>query len=88
MRLKPFEFQNWIIDRINGIQANRRSGDMGIDGWTFVLKHPAQIKQSQRIGRNVVDNCETAIRRARHDRGYIIAFSFGKGAREEVARTP
>ena len=84
--LKPFEFQNWVVDRINGIQANRKSGDMGIDGWTFMLHEPVQVKQSERVGRNVVDNFETAIQRAKKQRGHIIAFSFGRGAREEVAR--
>ena len=84
--LKPFEFQNWVIDRINGIQSNRKSGDMGIDGWTFMLHDPVQIKQSENTGRNVVDNFETAIRRADKRRGFVIAFSFGRGAHEEVAR--
>ena len=58
-RLKPFEFQNWIVDRVNGIQSNRKSGDMGIDGWTFMYHDPIQIKQSEGVGRNVVDNFET-----------------------------
>ncbi len=84
--LKPFEFQNWIVDRINGIQSNRKSGDMGIDGWTFMLHDPVQIKQSAGIGRNVIDNFETAIARASKKRGFVIAFSFGRGAVEEVAR--
>ncbi len=79
--LKPFEFQNWVIDRINGIQSNRKSGDMGIDGWTFLIHDPVQIKQSERVGRNVVDNFETAIQRANRARGFIVAFSFSGGAR-------
>jgi hypothetical protein len=33
-----------------------------------------------------VDNFETAIRRSGNQRGYIIAFSFGRGAHEEAAR--
>jgi len=84
--LKPFEFQNWIVDRINGIQSNRKSGDMGIDGWTFMLHDPNQIKQSEKVGRPVIDNFETALRRAKKDRGFVIAFSFTSGAVEEVAR--
>ena len=84
--LRPFEFQNWTIDRVTGRQANRKSGDMGIDGWTFFLHDPIQIKQSDRVGRNVIDNFETAITRAGRKRGYLIAFSFTKNAREEVAR--
>ncbi len=86
LAMRPFQFQNWIIDRINGDQASRKSGDMGIDGWTFLLKDPVQIKQSESVGRNVVDNFETAVKRSEHQRGYIIALSFTKGAREETAR--
>jgi len=84
--LKPFEFQNWIVDRINGIQSNRKSGDMGIDGWTFMLHDPVQIKQAESIGRNVIDNFESAMQRAKKQRGFVVAFSFGRGAHEEVAR--
>jgi DNA modification methylase len=84
--LKPFEFQNWIVDRINGVQANRKSGDMGIDGWTFLVHDPVQIKQSENVGRNVIDNFETAVTRSKRQRGFVIAFSFTRGAHEEVAR--
>lgn len=84
--LKPFEFQNQIIEKLNGIQANRKSGDKGIDGWTFFLHDPVQIKQSDSVGRNVVDNFETAIERAGKKSGAVIAFSFGRGAHEEAAR--
>jgi len=45
-----------------------------------------QIKQQERVGRNVVDNFETALRRKGRPRGYIIGFSFTKGAYEEAAR--
>lgn len=84
--LKPFEFQNWIVDRINGVQSNKKVGDMGIDGWTWMLHDPIQIKQSEGIGREVVDKFEAAIQRAEKKRGFIIAFSFTKGSHEEVAR--
>jgi DNA modification methylase len=84
--LKPFEFQNWVIQRLNGTHSPRKTGDMGIDGYSFMTRDPIQVKQSDRVGRNVVDNFETAIERAGKDRGYIIAFSFGRGAVEEVAR--
>jgi DNA modification methylase len=84
--LKPFEFQNWVIDKINGTHSNRKIHDMGIDGYTFLVHDPVQVKQSEGIGRNVVDNFETAVKRAGKTKGYIVAFSFGKGAVEEVAR--
>jgi len=85
-KLKPFEFQNWIVDRINGIQSNKQVGDMGIDGWTWMLHDPIQIKQSEGIGREVVDKFETAMERVKKTNGFIIAFSFTRGTYEEVAR--
>jgi DNA modification methylase len=85
-QLKPFEFQNWVITAIYGTHSSRRSGDMGIDGYWFFTNEPVQVKQSESVGRNVVDNFETAVRRAGHTTGYIIAFSFGRGARIEAAR--
>ena len=85
-KLKPFEFQNWIIQRVNGTHSPKKSGDMGIDGLSFLQHHPIQVKQSDKIGRNVVDNFETAIQRVGRKKGYIVAFSFGAGAKEEVAR--
>ncbi len=85
-RLKPFEFQNWVVDRINGVQSNRKTGDMGIDGWTWMLHDPVQVKQSEAIGRETVDKFESAIQRADKKRGYLIAFGFTKGSYEEVAR--
>lgn len=58
---------------------------MGIDGW-LIDGRPLQIKQSENVGRNVIDNFETALRRANKKKGIIVAFSFGKGAYEEAAR--
>jgi len=84
--LKPFEFQNWCVGALGGTVNPRKVGDMGIDGFTFFNRYPIQVKQSEHIGRNVVDNFETALQRSKQDMGYIIAFSFGKGAYEEVAR--
>jgi DNA modification methylase len=85
-RLKAGEFQNWVINRITGVQSNRMSGDMGIDGWTYLLHDPVQVKQSESVGRNVIDNFETAIARAKKKRGFVVAFSFTRGCYEEVAR--
>jgi len=90
-KFKPHEFERWVINEMHGTPSRRKVGDMGIDGFSFLEHHPIQVKQSERIGRNVVDNFETALRRyykhkTKDMKGYIVAFSFGKGAREEVAR--
>jgi DNA modification methylase len=84
--LKPFEFQNWVINAVNGTHSLKHVGDMGIDGYWFFTGEPVQVKQSESVGRPTIDNFETAIRRAGHTAGYVIAFSFSRGAHEEVAR--
>jgi len=85
-KLGHFDFQHWIIERVLGTQSPRKTADMGIDGYAFFTRYPIQVKQRERVGRNDVDNFETAIRRDGSDKGYLVAFSFTKGAYEEAAR--
>jgi hypothetical protein len=84
---KPFEFQNWIVQQVHGSHAPRKTGDMGIDGFSF-FEQPIQVKQSDRMGRNVVDNFETAIRRGGKHKGYLFAFSFTRGAPRAPPKSP
>ena len=84
-KLPPFEFQNWVCKRLFGRVSRRKTSDMGIDGYTFE-GYPIQVKQSDNVGRNVVDNFETAMRRKKKTKGVIVAFSFSRGAYEEIAR--
>jgi len=84
-KLPPFEFQNWVVQRLFGRVSARKTSDMGIDGFSLE-GYPIQVKQSDDIGRNVIDNFETAMRRKKATKGYIVAFSFGSGAWEEIAR--
>ena len=88
--LKPFEFQNWIINQMKAKQSKKLSSDFGIDGYydktIFTDNSGIQVKQSENVGRNVVDNFETALSRGKFSRGFIVAFSFSKGAYEEAAR--
>jgi len=92
----PFEFETWIIEQFGGIGNIKQKSDFGIDGKTRD-NIPIQVKQSENIGRNIVDNFCSAIKRSdkllyeknieeSKTAGFIIAFSFGKGAIEEVAR--
>ena len=90
-KLEPFEFQNWVvIDKMRANASRKKVGDMGLDGYypESILTKSAgiQVKQSEGVGRNVVDNFETALKRANYKKGYIVAFSFSKGSYEEVAR--
>ena len=88
--LEPFEFQNWVINEMKAKQSKRLIADMGIDGYydktIFTDSAGIQVKQSEKVGRNVVDNFETALRRGKFEKGFIVAFSFTRGAYEEVAR--
>lgn len=84
--LKPFEFQNWVIQRMHGTHAPRKTSDMGIDGYSFMLHEPVQVKQSESVGRPVVDAFQTAVQRSGKAKGYIVGLSFTRGAYEEAAR--
>lgn len=84
--LGPFEFQHWIVQRVMGTPSPRNVADMGIDGYSFFEQLPIQVKQSERVGRAVVDEFETAVARTGKHLGYVVAFSFTRGAYEEAAR--
>jgi DNA modification methylase len=88
--LEPFEFQNWVINEMKAKQSKKLSSDFGLDGYydkTIFTEHAGiQVKQSESIGRNVVDNFETALTRGKFKKGFIVAFGFTKGSHEEAAR--
>ncbi len=86
-QLGHFEFQNWVVDAVNGVRRERRSGDLGIDGYSYLERHPIQVKQSEKVGRKVVDEFETAIERDGKEVGYVVAFSFTSDAYGEAARS-
>jgi DNA modification methylase len=91
-----FEFESWIVQQLGGVSNTKQRGDWGLDG-RMSDGTPIQVKRSDNIGRNVIDNFKSALERydkklfeknvaARKPVGCIIAFSFGKGAIEEAAR--
>lgn len=91
-----FEFETFIITQFGGVAQNRKGGDKGIDGKSKEGL-PIQVKRSDNIGVNVIKNFSVSAKQydkslfernvvAKQPVGYIIAFSFGKGAIEEVAR--
>lgn len=90
-KLRPNDFQSWAVAEMFGTISPSMVRDFGIDGYTFFHHYPIQVKQSDGVGRPVVDNFETALRRyygnrKKDKKGVITAFSFTKGAHEEVAR--
>jgi DNA modification methylase len=91
-----FEFESWIIGQFGGISNVKQRSDFGLDG-KMPDNTPVQVKRSENVGRNVVDSFLSAIQRydqqlfekniaAGTPAGYIIAFSFSRGAVQEVAR--
>jgi len=90
-----FEFQDWIVQQFGGVPNTKKRGDGGMDGKKEGI--PIQVKRSDNVGRNVIDNFLSAIKRddkKLYDKnvkekkpvGSMIAFSCGSGARQEVAR--
>ena len=84
--MQHFEFQNYVISFIQGINNPKLIGDAGIDGWTVFNRYPIQVKQSEHVGRPEIQKFESAVRAEKRDKGYIFAFSFSRPAYEEVAR--
>jgi len=91
-----FQFESFIIQQVGGIPNSKQRSDLGLDGKTLD-NIPIQVKRSDNIGRNVIDNFQSACKRfdpelfeTRRNElkkiGILIAFNFGKGAIEEVAR--
>jgi site-specific DNA-methyltransferase (adenine-specific) len=91
-----FEFESWIITQFGGTPQNKKGGDKGTDGKT-ADGVPIQVKRSENIGVNVIKNFSVSAKQynkilfekntaSKKPIGYIIAFSFGKGAIEEAAR--
>jgi hypothetical protein len=87
------QFEDKICEFLDAIPSNQRTNDKGIDAITK-KGIPIQIKQSEKIGRPVVDQFCHAIKRYYNDsgmksskKGILVAFSFTDGAYEEVSRT-
>ena len=78
-KLPTSEFQSWVVQRLFGKGSSPKDSYIGIDGYT-AEGHPIQAKQSDDIGRNVIDNFVTAMGRSKAKKGILVAFSFGKDA--------
>jgi len=84
--MDPFEFQNHVVvDLLHGTCSRKKSDDHGIDGHDFG-RNPVEVKQSEHVGRPVVQKFHSAVRSEKRKKGIIVAFSFAKTAYEEVAR--
>lgn len=84
--MKHFEFQNYIIDFIQGVHTPKLVADAGIDGYSTFKHLPVQVKQQEHVGSPEIQKFQSAIHAEKKDKGYFFAFSFTKPAYEEVAR--
>jgi hypothetical protein len=83
--LAPIEFQNWVIQRLSGKASSLRDSRFGIDAYT-AEGYPIQIKQSDNIGRNVIEKFASVMGRIKAKNGIIIAFSFADDAIRGIVR--
>jgi DNA modification methylase len=94
--MNSFEFEKWIVEQYGGISNTKQHGEHGIDG-KMRDGTPIQVKQSESVGsvplRQFVTDSKAFDKRNYEKNisenkpiGYFIAFSFGKGAVQEVAR--
>lgn len=82
-RMKPFDFQNWVLNRIYGSANPKKSGDEGVDGWTF-NGDPVQVKQMDNVGDATVRLLFGDLERLNKKFGVIVGFSFTSVAYERA----
>lgn len=78
------EFQNWACKKLGGKGNLKKVHDMGIDGW-MKDGSPIQVKQHE-VGRKVIDEFQTAMRRAKQDKGIIVGYKFAPSVYNERDR--
>ncbi len=73
------EFQNWVLKKLEGKPPSLRDSRLGIDGYTMEGR-PISIKQSDGVGRDVIEKFASAMGQSRAKNGIIVAYSFGNDA--------
>lgn len=78
-KLPPTELQNWVLKKLAGKPPSPTDSRIGIDGYT-IEGHPISIKQSDGVGRDVIDKFASAIGQSKAKNGILVAYSFGNDA--------
>ena len=81
--MDDFEFQNWAVTQLGGRQVVRKSGDRGVDGFTFV-GDTIQVKNSEKIGAPDVRKFVYDTMNFDKTHGVFVAHSYSSGAQKEV----
>ncbi|MCW4044102.1 MAG: hypothetical protein NWE94_01120 [Candidatus Bathyarchaeota archaeon] len=84
-RMPFYEFQNWVVQRLSGRISSTEDSRIGINGYT-AEGHPIYIRQSDDVGRDIIDSFVTTMLRRKARTGVIVAFGFGTGVYEGIAR--
>ncbi|MCL2118853.1 MAG: site-specific DNA-methyltransferase [Planctomycetaceae bacterium] len=58
-----FEFERWIVQQFGGVSNAKQRHDFGLDGKT-PDGTPIQVKRSDNVGRNIIDNFLSSAKRA------------------------
>ncbi len=95
--IPPFEFENWAVIALGGIPNKVQVGDMGVDGRIFPVGtkpadqdsmfagdwFPVQVKQTDKVGRPLIDQFCTVMEREDRQRGFYVAFGYTADAERE-----
>jgi len=84
-RFTSSEYQNWVMQRLEGHASSALDSRKGIDGFTGA-NVPIMIKQSDNIGKLQVQNFMNAIIQTRARNGIIVAFGFDTEAQAAASR--
>ncbi len=87
------EIQQWVCNKFHASNILHSDGkNYGFDGIiqssfnTNFAGCPIQVKASDNIGRDIVMSFFAAMDNAKKNIGFLVAFSFGFGAKEQVAK--
>ena len=83
--LAPLDFNNWVVQRLSGKVSSSRDARVGIDAF-MADGRPVQIRQSDNVGRDVIENFASVMGRVRAKNGIIVAFSFADDAIRGIVR--
>jgi DNA modification methylase len=99
-KVPPFEFQNWAVVRLGGVQNRTKVKDMGIDGRIYPVSdmpkkqkgslgfmdhwYPIQVKQKDKAGRPDIDSFEAVLHREDKTKGIFVSFDYTSDAVAEI----
>ena len=84
-RLASFEFQGWVVKKLQANPASQKDSYLGIDAYS-TDGYPVQIRQEDDVGKRAIDSFAAALARSKARYGTIVAFGFGKDSVEGMMK--